>query len=168
MMLYCFMYVIKIIIIIIVKAIDNLENKNSSGHYGISNMVLNYIKLELSNSLTLIVNQMLTTYIFPDSFKRSKITPIFKKGDSSLLINYQPISLLPTISKFFERFIHNQMNEHFNNNNLLAAQQYGFRKLHSTEYAAVKLIDHVIKKMESGNILCYLYIDLLILCLLIY
>ena len=80
----------------IVKAIDNLENKNSSGHDGISNKVLKYIKLELSNSLTLIVNQMLTTGIFPDSFKKSKITPIFKKGDSSLLINYRPISLLPT------------------------------------------------------------------------
>ena len=48
----------------IVKAIDNLENKNSSGHDGISNKVLKYIKLELSNSLTLIVNQMLTTGIF--------------------------------------------------------------------------------------------------------
>ena len=144
----------------IVKAIDNLENKNSSGHDGISNKVLKYIKLELSNSLTLIVNQMLTTGIFPDSFKKSKITPIFKKGDSSLLVNYRPISLLPTISKIFERIIHNQMYEHFNNNNLLAAQQYGFRKLHSTEYATVKLIDHVSKQMESGNIPCTLYIDL--------
>ena len=97
---------------------------------------------------------------FPDSFKKSKITPIFKKGDSSLLINYRPISLLPTISKIFERIIHNQMYEHFNNNNLLAAQQYGFRKIHSTEYAAVKLIDHVSKQMEAGNIHCTLFIDL--------
>ena len=38
------------------------------------------------------------------------------------------------------------MYEHFNHNNLLAAEQYGFRKLHSTEYAAVKLIDHVSSK----------------------
>ena len=48
----------------------------------------------------------------------------------------------------------------FNNNNLLAAQQYGFRKLHSTEYAAVKLIEHVSKQMESDKIPCTLYIDL--------
>ena len=93
----------------IVKAIDNLENKNSSGHDGISNKVLKYIKLELSNSLTLIINQMLTTGIFPDSFKKSKITPIFKKGDSSLLINYRPISLLPTISKILSWKNHTKM-----------------------------------------------------------
>ena len=36
----------------------------------------------------------------------------------------------------------------------------GFRRLHSTEYAAVNLIDHVSKQMESGNIPCSLYIDL--------
>ena len=43
---------------------------------------------------------------------------------------------------------------------MLAEQQFGFRKLHSTEYAAVKLIDHVAKQMESGHIPCNLYIDL--------
>ena len=61
------------------RAIDNMENKNSSSHDAISNKVLKYIKLELSNSLTLVVNQMLTTGNFPDSFKKSKITQIFKK-----------------------------------------------------------------------------------------
>ena len=52
------------------------------------------------------------------------------------------------------------MYEYFNNNNLLAKQQYGLCKLHSTEYAAVKLLDHVSKQMESGHIPCKLYIDL--------
>ena len=67
------------------------------------------------------------------------------------------LQLLPTISNFLKRIIHNQMYEHFNNNNLLAAQQYGFRKLHSTEYATVKLIDHVSKQMESQYTLYSLY-----------
>ena len=61
------------------KAIDNLENKNSSGHDGISNKLLKLTKKKLSKSLTLIINQMITTGIFPDSFKKSKITPLFKK-----------------------------------------------------------------------------------------
>ena len=77
---------------------------------------------------------MITTGIFPDSFKKSKITPLFKKGDQSLLLNYRPISLLPTISKVFERILFDQMYTYFNTNSLLAEQQYGFRKNHSTEY----------------------------------
>ena len=144
----------------IVQAINKLENKNSFGHDGISNKLLKFIKDEIISSLTLIVNQMITTGIFPDSFKKSKIIPLFKKGEPSLLVNYRPISLLPTISKIFERIIHNQMYDYFNDNNLLAEQQYGFRKLHSTEFAAVKLADYISKQMESGKIPCSLYIDL--------
>ena len=71
---------------------------------------------------------MITTGIFPDSFKKSKIIPIFKKGDQSLLKNYKPSSLLPTISKVFERIIYDQIYHYFNSSNLLAEQQYGFRK----------------------------------------
>ena len=71
---------------------------------------------------------MITTGIFLDSFKKSKIIPVFKKGDQSLLINYRPISLLHTISKVFERIILDQMYHYFNSKKLLAEQQYGFRK----------------------------------------
>ena len=52
------------------------------------------------------------------------------------------------------------MYEYFNNFNLLAEQQYGFRKKHSTEYAAIKLIDHVSKETESGKTPGNVYIDL--------
>ena len=48
---------------------------------------------------------MITTGIFPDSLKKSKTIPLFKKGEASLLVNYRPISLLPTISKSFERIL---------------------------------------------------------------
>ena len=142
------------------KAIEKLENKSSSGHDGISNKLLKLLKMELSKSLTLIINQMITTGIFPNSFKISKITPLFKKGDVSLLSNYRPISLLPTISKIFERILYNQLYQYFNSNNLLAEQQYGFRTNHSTEYAAVKLVDTISKEMESGSTPTALYIDL--------
>ena len=52
------------------------------------------------------------------------------------------------------------MYEYFNSNNLLAEQQYGFRTNHSTEYAAVKLVDTISKEMESGSTPTALYIDL--------
>ena len=84
-----------------IKALDNLENKNSSLHDGISNKLLKSIQYSVSKSLTIIINQMITTGIFPDAFKVSKVMPIFKKGDCSLMSNYRPISLLPTISKIF-------------------------------------------------------------------
>ena len=40
---------------------------------------------------------------------------------------------LQAISKVFERIIYDQMYEYLNENNLLAKEQFGFRKNHSTE-----------------------------------
>ena len=77
-----------------------------------------------------------------------------------MLSNFRPISLLPTISKIFERILYNELYEYFDNNHLLAEQQCGFRSNHSTEYAAVKLVDHISKETESGNTPAALYIDL--------
>ena len=119
------------------------------------------IKNEIAKPLTLIINQMLKTGMFPNAFKKSNITPLFKKGNSSLLTNYRPISLLPTMSKIFKRMIHSQMYEYFNNNNLLAVQQYDFGNMHSTKYIAVELVAHVSKQMESGHTPCNLYYSIL-------
>ena len=66
---------------------------------------------------------MITTGNFPESFKKSEIVLLFKKREPSLLTNYRPISLLPTISKIFERIIHDQKYEYLNDNNSLAEQQ---------------------------------------------
>ena len=57
------------------------------------------------------------------------------------------------------------MYEYLNENNLLAKEQFGFRKNHSTEYAALSLVDHISKQMEHGKRLehCILiYLKLLI------
>ena len=105
---------------------------------------------------------MITTGIFPDSLKITKIIPIYKKGEPTDLSNYKPISLLPTISKIFECIIHIQLQEYLNRNNLLAEQQYGFRPNHSTEYAAVKLVDYmyISNKMDDHKIPGTIFIDL--------
>ena len=51
-----------------IKAIDNLENKNSSDHDGILNKLLKLIGHVLCKPLTLIINQMLTSGIFSRCF----------------------------------------------------------------------------------------------------
>ena len=49
---------------------------------------------------------------------------------------------VPTKSEIFDRVIYTQLYQHFNENNLLCKQQYGFKSQHSTELAAVKLMDY--------------------------
>ena len=41
------------------------------------------------------INQVFNTGIFPERLQLAKVIPVFKKGDSKLINNYRPISLLP-------------------------------------------------------------------------
>ena len=68
------------------------------------------------------------------------------------LNNHWPISLLPTISKIFERVIHTQLYSYFSENELLCEQQYGFRSQQSTELAAIKLVDYLTHNMDTNKI----------------
>ena len=100
--------------------INNLKNKTSYGHDEISNKLLKRAGPALIKSLTLMVNQMLFTGIFPDRLKISKVKPLFKAGNPVLISNYRPISLLPSLSKIFERIIFQQLFDYMTDNNLFA------------------------------------------------
>ena len=119
------------------KTIQNLPSKNSCGVDGISSKLIKIIEPAIIKPLTLLINQVLNTGIFPDELKIAKVIPLFKKDDPKLLKNYRPISLLPTISKVIEKIIFTQLSTYFNENKLIFDNQYGFRPKHSTEYAAL-------------------------------
>ena len=137
-----------------------MKTSHSRGHDGISSELLKLIADDISKCITLIINQSLHSGIFPDNLKIAKVTPIHKKGDSKLITNYRPISVLPVISKIFETVICDQLDRYFVDlsNNLLCPQQYGFTKNSSTELAALEVIDRLLNqlnKQKAFDSLCH-------------
>ena len=110
--------------------------------------------------LTTIINQSLQTGIFPSSLKIAKVLPFYKKGDNQLFNNYRPISLLPVISKVFERAVFNQLYDYCTKNNIFYNSQYGFRKAHSTELACLEYIDKVLHDLDKKHMPISIFIDL--------
>ena len=139
----------------VVNVIDKLPSKTSSGVDqsvdGISTNLLKDIKYLISKPLMLIINQCLKTGIFPSKLKIAKVIPILKRGAETIFDNYRPISILPSISKVFERIIFNQIHNYFHVNNLYFCSQYGFRKEHSTELAVLELIDRITQHLDKGT-----------------
>ena len=103
---------------------------------------------------------MIGTGIFADNLKISKVIPLYKAKDQTLLSNYRPIALLPSISKIFEYVLLEQITNYLLDNNMLSPQQYGFRSNHSTELAALNLVDELTYKLDRGIIPMNIYIDL--------
>ena len=108
--------------------------------------------------LSYIYNYTLHTGIFPDRLKMAVVKLLYKKGDKFEISNYRPISLLPTFAKIFEKAMYSRLSQHLQTNNILAPEQYAFRKGKSTEDAAFRLTDSVLKslnqKLYVGGIFC--------------
>ena len=70
--------------------------------------------------------------------------------------NYRPKSLLTSFLKVFEKALFIRLIEHFNTNNLLVGNQFGFRKGTATEDAIFKLTNEILKalnnKTQAGSI----------------
>ena len=131
--------------IVTLQLLSKLTATHSCGHDNISSTVLKYISNEISECITLIVNQSIKLGIYPDKLKVAKVVPVFKKEDKLQLKSYRPISVLPVISKIFENVMLTQLVEYYTTNNLLSIQQYGFRSNRSTDHAALELMDRNIK-----------------------
>ena len=63
----------------------------------------------ISPFVTKIYNDSNTNLNFPDPLKQADITPTHKKGDTTNKENYRPVSILPSVSKIFERNMFDQI-----------------------------------------------------------
>jgi len=144
----------------IIETIDKLKPKTSRDKDDINNTLLKNIKHEIGPPLAKFTNIMFKESSFPDILKVAKIIPIHKRNDTHYFENYRPISILPSISKIFERIIYNQIYNYFSTSKLFYTSQYGFRSMHSTEHAAQELLDRIILDMDKNKQPINIYLDL--------
>ena len=91
------------------KQIKLMKSDKATGIDGISVRLLKSACPIILHSLTHLFNLSLTTHTFPDKWKVAKVSPIYKSGDKEDIGNYRPISVLPIVSKFIERAVHDQL-----------------------------------------------------------
>ena len=135
--------------------------KNSSpGWDNIHPKLLKCVRDDIAPLLVHIVNLSLRTGIFPNVLKLAKITPIYKKGDSDVFNNYRPISVLPVLSKIFEKVVHKQLVNYLEKLDILYDYQFGFRNKYSTEYAVSYLSCKISEALERREHALSVFLDL--------
>jgi hypothetical protein len=74
--------------------IKSLVSKNSTDLDGISSKFLKAVSYEIERPLAHIFSLSLSTGIFPEALKSTRVIPIHKAGDTTNCDNYRPISLV--------------------------------------------------------------------------
>ena len=110
------------------------------------------------NELTICVNYALINGKFPITLKNANVTSVHKKDDPTDKTNFRPISVLPLLSKVFERVIYNQLGKYMDTflNKLLC----GFRKAHSTQHAVFKLLQRWQNELDNSGLVGTILMDL--------
>ena len=124
----------KVIFSNIFKEIGSLNSRKQGTKDGIPTKCLKTACSESSSYLTKVWNEeMLTENSFPQNLKLADVAPVFKKCDPTCAKSYRPISVLPTVSKVFERLMHDQITRYMDAH--LSKHLCGYRKGFNTQTA---------------------------------
>ena len=77
---------------------------------------------------------------FDDGLKYADITPVHKKGDVTSKSNYRPVSVLPIVSKVFERTMQKQIGDYMDK--YLSSYLCGYRKGYNPQHALLTLLEN--------------------------
>ena len=83
------------------------------------------------------------------SFRRYLKMLVHKKKEKSDKTNYRSISMLPNLSKIYEKLIYNQLYDYFDN--ILLPSECGFRKGYSSQLCLLALLENFKKSADDGN-----------------
>ena len=136
----------------------NIYKSSSVPH--LSTKILKEAFMSQLPRLQYLFEQILKSCTFPLIWKMATVIPLKKAGNSNLVTNLRPISLLPLPSKIFEKIIHNRLIHHLEVNQYLDINQGGFRKNNSTINTAVRFTNDIFNAINSRYLTLSTFIDM--------
>ena len=141
-------------------SVNKMKTSRGSGSDGIASYFLKIALPIIKGSLCDLFNLSLFSGKFPDCWKLARVAPIVKSGHRDDRSNYRPISVLPFISRLFEKLLYNQFYDYLNTNNLIYQHQSGFRPLHSVVTCLMLNTNKWYLTIDKGEYTGLIFIDL--------
>jgi hypothetical protein len=111
--------------------------------------------------LTTIYNSILRLTYFPVLWKFAQITMIHKPGKSpNRVTSCRPISLLPIMSKIFERIFPKRIQWDDDINEKIPTHQSGSRENHSTTQQCHRTVNEILKSLEEKKLYTTAFLDI--------
>ena len=93
----------------------------------------------ISVTIAGMINNAINTGTFPDALKKADVTPVFKKAHQLSKENYRPVSILPCLSKVYEKVLAIQLGEYFEN--IFDQALSAFRAGYSSQDTLLSLVE---------------------------
>ena len=145
---------------LVLKLLKDMNIDKAAGIDNLSGKLLKDAANILAKPISKICNLSIKYSVFPTDCQIAKLKPLFKKGSTTLPKNYRPISLLPLISKIFEKVVHDQTQAFLDENKILYKFQSGFRRTFSADSCLSYLSNKIASGFESGLHTGMILIDL--------
>ena len=137
-----------------------MTNSHSEGLDHINNIFMKFFNPVIAEPLSILLNRCMTTGIFPKRFKIAKVCPLFKSGQRNDPSNYRPISILPSLSKIFEKIIHTRISNFLETTKQIPSEQYGFQKKKSTVDALLTHVEKIRNFLDRKIKVSSVFLDL--------
>ena len=113
---------------------------------------------ECCASLTDCINNSILNMDFPVELKLADVLPVYKDKDPLSKKNYRPISILPSLSKIFEKILCARIAKFMEKK--LCKLLCGFRSRHSTQHALFRLLKHWQNCLDNKGVIGTILMDL--------
>ena len=143
----------------LITIISSLKN-SSYGLHSIPTRVFKAVACFLVEPLSKIINCSFETGLFPDLLKQATVVPIHKCGQEDIVNNYRPISILPMLSKIFEKCVNTRLSSYLSRYNVISGSQYGFQKSKCTTDAVLNFVENAYGALNNKNHVFGVSIDL--------
>ena len=142
------------------KVLSSISSYSSAGVSELNTSIVKKASVSFVPFLTILFNDCIKQNSFPDEFKSAIVLPLFKrKGTTHDMNNYRSISILPAVSKVFEKILAEQLCLFFSINMLFDSNQHGFRSRHSCETALHEIISNCLSNLDKKHLNLLLFID---------
>ena len=131
------------------KELNKLKTKKASQKTDIPIKIVKENVEIISHFLYHSFNNSLSCSTFPTGMKYGDVTPIHKKDDKTDKTNYHPISILPNLSKVYERLMYNQISPYFDS--VFSKFQCGFRKGFNAQHCLLTMVEKWRKTLDEGG-----------------
>lgn len=138
----------------------SLNDTNSEGCDGISTKIIKICTDQLLEILTYLINLSFSMGSFPEKLKLSLVKPLHKGGRKDDPNNYRQITLIPILSKLFEKCMLKRLLNYCDKYKIISNEQFGFQKRKSTSLAIFTLIRTVLTNLNNNYFTTGLFFDL--------